>query len=103
MTLSGSESLPGHCPWTPSRCSLASLTPLAIIIHNYFPPLKLGWLQPWLQLMYMQSGFQVLKYHCLVQVNEMTRYQVLREETSINLTTLVNWYIKIRGGRREVK
>ena len=40
----------------------------------------------------MQSGFQVhvLKYHCSVQVNEMTRYQVAREETSINLTTLVN-------------
>ena len=37
----------------------------------------------------MQSGFQVLKYHCWVQVNEMTRYQVPREETSINLTTLV--------------
>ena len=39
----------GHCPWTPSRwrcASLASLTPLAIIIHNYFPPLRLGWLQP---------------------------------------------------------
>ena len=50
MTLSGSESPRGHCPWTPgrSRCaSLASLTPLAIIIHNYFPPLRLGWLQPW--------------------------------------------------------
>ena len=49
MTLSGSESLPGHCPWTPSRwrcASLASLTPLAIIIHNYFPPLRLGLLQP---------------------------------------------------------
>ena len=49
MTLSGSESLPGHYPWTPSRwscASLASLTPLAIIIHNYFPPLRLGWLQP---------------------------------------------------------
>ena len=53
MTLSGSESLPGHCPWTPSRwrcASLASLTPLAIIIHNYFPPLRLGWLQPCIQL-----------------------------------------------------
>ena len=51
MTLSGSESPPGHCPWTPGhwRCaSLASLTPLAIIIHNYVPPLRLGWLQPWL-------------------------------------------------------
>ena len=50
MTLSGSESPPGHCPWTPGRwrcASLASLTPLAIIIHNYFPPLRLGWLQPW--------------------------------------------------------
>ena len=31
----------------------------------------------------MQSGFQVVKYHCLVQVNEMTRYQVPGEETSI--------------------
>ena len=49
MTLSGSESPPGHCPWSRWRCaSLASLTPLAIIIHNYFPPLRLGWLQPWL-------------------------------------------------------
>ena len=49
MTLSGSESPPGHCPWTPGRwrcASLASLTPLAIILHNYFPPLRLGWLQP---------------------------------------------------------
>ena len=44
------KSLPGHCPWTPSRwrcASLASRTPLGIIIHNYFPPLRLGWLQPW--------------------------------------------------------
>ena len=24
---------------------LLVLTPLAIIIHNYFPPLRLGWLQ----------------------------------------------------------
>ena len=49
MTLSGSESPPGHCPWTPGRwrcASVTSLTPLAIIIHNYFPPLRLGWLQP---------------------------------------------------------
>ena len=52
LSLSGSESPPGHCPWTPGRwrcASLASLTPLAIIIHNYFPPLRLGWLQPWSQ------------------------------------------------------
>ena len=38
-----------HCLWTPGhwRCaSFASLTPLAIIIHNYIPPLRLGWLQP---------------------------------------------------------
>ena len=41
----------GALPVDPSRwrcASLASLTPLAIIIHNYFPPLRLGWLQPWL-------------------------------------------------------
>ena len=36
----------------------------------------------------MQNGFQVLKYHCWVQVNGMTRYQVPREETSINLTSI---------------
>ena len=37
----------------------------------------------------MQSGFKVLKYHnCSVQVNEMTRYQVPKEETSINLTNI---------------
>ena len=37
----------------------------------------------------MQSGFQVLKYHCYVQVyNEMTCYQVPREETSIYLTNI---------------
>ena len=34
----------------------------------------------------MQSGFKVLKYHCQVLINEMTRYQVPKEETSINLT-----------------
>ena len=39
----------------------------------------------------MPSGFQVLKYHFrYVQVNEITSYQVPREETFINLTTLVN-------------
>ena len=36
----------------------------------------------------MQNGFQVLKYHCWVQGNEITRYQVPREETSINLTNI---------------
>ena len=36
----------------------------------------------------MQSGFQVLKYHCKVEVNEMTHYQVPRKETSIKLTNI---------------
>ena len=50
---------PGHCPWNPGRwrCALfASLNPLAIVIHNYFPPLRLGWLQPWTLLLCIQCS-----------------------------------------------
>ena len=36
-------------------------------------------------MLHMLSGFQVLKYHYSVQVNEMTCY---KEETSINLTNI---------------
>ena len=39
----------------------------------------------------MQSGFQAMKYHCKVEVNEMTHYQVLREETSIDFTNISKW------------
>ena len=38
----------------------------------------------------MQTGFHTLKCNCWIQVNRITRYQVSREEPSINWNTLVN-------------
>ena len=79
MTLSGSESPPGHCPWTPGRwrcASLASLTPLTIIIHNYFPPLRLGWLQPWLELIPLLPDFY--RWPLQTTHTRLRSYQTLR-------------------------
>ena len=78
---SGFQVLKYNCRYTGSRsatfsfdngqgggakhCSRTMLAPLTSLCGQ-------TWRRPW------------------VQVNEMARYQVLREETSINLTTLVN-------------
>ena len=80
MTLSGSESLPGHCPRPrvigTGCASFASFTPLAIII----PPLRLSWLQPWpvilsmyeedTQILFCLQYYQIkLLWHCYLLYN----------------------------------